>query len=416
MLHPVARLPDEWRAHLTRAGESAYRGDQVFRWIHGHGVMSPSGMSNLPARLKERLVQEGFEPPIAIERVHRSEDGTRKLLAVVSGGERIETVLLPSALRAGYADSEFSSDIYDYSNNADEDAPDRDGDAGSDAGGDAGSDGDGDGDGGGATGKGAIASARVTQCVSTQVGCAMGCVFCASGIAGLKRQLGAEEIVGQLYAAAAFLEPGEVLRGVVFMGMGEPLHNYDATVRAIRLMTHEHGLGLSPRRITVSTSGLVPEIDRLGADFGGKVRLAISLHQADDARRTALMPINQKYPLATLMAALRRYPLEGKSRITVEYTLVHGHNDSISDARKLARLLEGLHAHVNLIPMNSIEHSELGPPTMADVLAFQRVIVATGLRCFVRRRRGDDVAAACGQLVMLGERPNARFLARQPRK
>ncbi len=150
---------------------------------------------------------------------------------------------------------------------------------------------------------------RVTQCIATQVGCAMGCVFCASGVAGLKRHLGPEEIVGQLLLGRSLLDEGEVLRNVVFMGMGEPLHNYDATARALRLLTHPEGIALSTRRVTVSTSGLVPEIERLGREFGGQVALAVSLHAADDATRSALMPINRRYPLAELMAALRAYPL-----------------------------------------------------------------------------------------------------------
>jgi 23S rRNA (adenine2503-C2)-methyltransferase len=198
------------------------------------------------------------------------------------------------------------------------------------------------------------------------------------------------------------------------MGMGEPLHNYEAVAKALRLMTHPDGLGLSPRRLTVSTSGLVPEIERLGRDFEGQVGLAISLHNPDDARRSALMPINQRYPLADLIAALRRYPLRRGGRITIEYTLVAGQNDGLEDARALARLLEGLRVKINLIPMNPIEHSTLGPPSDDGVRAFQEVLKDAGYLCFVRRRRGDDVSAACGQLVMIGKEPNPGFLRRQP--
>jgi 23S rRNA (adenine2503-C2)-methyltransferase len=199
------------------------------------------------------------------------------------------------------------------------------------------------------------------------------------------------------------------------MGMGEPLHNLDATVRALRILTHPKGLALAPRRITVSTSGLVPEIARLGREFEGKIGLALSLHQADDAKRSALMPINQRYPIRELMDAISRYPLDRRRRVTIEYTLVAGQNDGPDDARRLGRLLAGRPVKVNLIPMNPIEHSSLGPPAAPRVEEFQQALQRAGLLCFVRRRRGDDVAAACGQLVLAGERPNARFVSRQPR-
>jgi 23S rRNA (adenine2503-C2)-methyltransferase len=249
---------------------------------------------------------------------------------------------------------------------------------------------------------------RVTQCISTQVGCAMGCVFCASGVAGLKRQLGADEIVGQVLLGRARLAEGERLTNVVFMGMGEPLHNYEATSRALRLLTCPEGIALSARRVTVSTSGLVPEIARLGSDFGGNVGLAISLHAADDETRSRLMPVNRKYPLDKLMEALRAYPLPRRRRITIEYTLVAGSNDDPSEAKKLAKLLRGLPVKVNLIPMNPIAASSLGPPDLQRVLAFQRVLCDAGYSCFIRRRRGDEVSAACGQLALLGAKPKVR--------
>jgi 23S rRNA (adenine2503-C2)-methyltransferase len=236
----------------------------------------------------------------------------------------------------------------------------------------------------------------------------MGCVFCASGVAGLKRHMRADEIVAQVLAGRARLDEGERLRNVVFMGMGEPLHNYDATLRALRLLTHPEGIGLSTRKVTVSTSGLVPEIARLGADFGGQIGLAISLHAADDETRTRLMPINKKYPLAELMSALRAYPLPRRRRITIEYTLVAGKNDAPSEAKKLVKLLRGLPVKVNIIPMNPIEASTLGPPDMGSVLAFQKIVCDAGYSCFIRRRRGDDVSAACGQLALLGAKPKVR--------
>jgi 23S rRNA (adenine2503-C2)-methyltransferase len=192
------------------------------------------------------------------------------------------------------------------------------------------------------------------------------------------------------------------------MGMGEPLHNYDATARALRLLMHPDGIALSARRVTVSTSGLVPEIARLGADFGGLVGLAVSLHASEDETRSRLMPINRKYPLAALIEALRAYPLPRRRRITIEYTLVSGRNDAPGQATSLARLLRGLAVKVNLIPMNPIAASALEPPQMLRVLEFQRVLCDAGYSCFIRRRRGDDVSAACGQLALQGARPKVR--------
>jgi 23S rRNA (adenine2503-C2)-methyltransferase len=370
---------------MSVLGERAYCGKQVFTWIHRRGVVDPAEMTNLSARLRDKLAAEGLAPGVAVaERVHRSADGTRKIAVRLHDGALIETVLLPSVSGPGsVAEADADAAAGDEEEDDDEDAP--------------------------------VPTAprrRVTQCISTQVGCAMGCVFCASGVAGLKRHLGPEEIVAQVLLGRALLDEGEALRNVVYMGMGEPLHNYDATRRSLQLLTHAEGIGLSRRRVTVSTSGLVPEIARLGADFGGHIALAISLHAADDATRSALMPVNRKYPLAELMAALRAYPLPKRRRITVEYTLVAGRNDTTSEAKRLSSLLRGLPVKINLIPMNPIDASELGPPDHGRVLAFQQVLTDAGYSCFVRRRRGDDVSAACGQLVLAGAKPKVRSLSR----
>jgi 23S rRNA (adenine2503-C2)-methyltransferase len=381
--HPIARLPEEWSASLAARGERAYVAKQVFAWIHRRGVVDAAAMTDLPARLRDALASDeggGLVPGGCVpERIHRSADGTRKIAVRLRDGALIETVLLPSVSGPGSA-AELDADAASADDEGDEDdAPSP-----------------------------AAPRTRVTQCISTQVGCAMGCVFCASGVAGLKRHLGADEIVSQVLLGRSLLDEGEALRNVVFMGMGEPLHNYDATARALRLLTHPEGIALSTRRVTVSTSGLVPEIGRLGQDFGGQVALAISLHAADDVTRSALMPINRRYPLADLMAALRAYPLPRRRRITVEYTLVAGKNDDPAEARKLARLLRGVPVKINLIPMNPIDASALGPPAHGRVLAFQEVLISAGYSCFVRRRRGDDVSAACGQLVLVGAKPKVR--------
>jgi 23S rRNA (adenine2503-C2)-methyltransferase len=190
--------------------------------------------------------------------------------------------------------------------------------------------------------------------------------------------------------------------------MGEPLHNYNAVARAIRLLSHPEGLGMSLRRVTVSTSGLVPEIDRLAHDFGGQVQLAVSVHASDTTARTRLMPVNKKYPLSELIAAIRRYPVPRRRRLTIEYTLIRGMNDSPEAASTLARLLQGLRAKVNLIPMNPVQGTTLTAPDDDVVERFQRVLRDDGVDTFLRKRKGDDIAAACGQLALHGEKRKIR--------
>jgi 23S rRNA (adenine2503-C2)-methyltransferase len=231
----------------------------------------------------------------------------------------------------------------------------------------------------------------------------MGCAFCASGIAGLKRNLDAAEIVGQVLLARTRLPAGERLAGVVLMGMGEPLHNYAAVARALALLSAPEGIGMSLRRVTVSTSGLTEGIARLARDFGGQVGLAVSGHAANDATRSMLMPVNKRHPLAELLEALRAYPLPPRRAITIEYTLIEGVNAALADARELARLLRGLRVKLNLIPMNQVEGSALRAPAPQVVDAFQNELRGAGFDVFVRRRRGDDIAAACGQLALRGE-------------
>jgi 23S rRNA (adenine2503-C2)-methyltransferase len=385
---PLARTPEDWSAAVASAGGKPFHGRQVFKWVQARGVLDPERMTDLPKDLRESLGSLGMDQTLLIADERRSSDDTRKLLVRLRDGATVETVLipgvtggktqLPSPALAREIDADAAAAV-------DDEDEETDGAA-----------------------EGAEETVRVTQCISTQVGCAMGCVFCASGVAGLKRQLGVDEIVAQVLVGRSRLDPNEQLRNVVYMGMGEPLHNYEATARSLRLLTHREGIGLSARRVTVSTSGLVPEIGRLGADFAGNIGLAISLHAADDETRTRLMPINKKYPLPVLMDALRAYPLPRRRRITIEYTLVAGRNDSALEARKVAKLLRGLPVKVNLIPMNPIAASTLAPPDMRGVLTFQQVLCDAGYSCFIRRRRGDDVSAACGQLALLGAKPKVR--------
>ncbi len=401
---PLARFPEEWATEAVRLGGRTFHGKSVFKWIHQRGVTDASLMTDIPVSLRERLSAEGLGGVLSIVTERRAADDTRKILVGMHDGANVETVLiprvtagrsdLPSPLTDGTTDFEDADAAAAVDDEDDEDAVEGE-------------------DTGTAT---VMATGRqvkepfipVTQCISTQVGCAMGCVFCASGVAGLKRHMRADEIIAQVLVGRSRLDANERIRNVVLMGMGEPLHNYDATVRALKLLSHPDGIALSTRKVTVSTSGLVPEIARLGQDFGGNVGLAISLHAADDETRSRLMPINKKYPLPVLMQALRDYPLPRRRRITIEYTLVAGKNDTLEEARKLTRLLRGLSVKVNLIPMNPIEASTLGPPNLAGVLAFQRVLCDAGYSCFIRRRRGDDVSAACGQLALLGAKPKVR--------
>ncbi|MFO0681360.1 MAG: 23S rRNA (adenine(2503)-C(2))-methyltransferase RlmN [Sandaracinus sp.] len=405
--HPLVRTPEEWTEVLGAWGEPRYRGPQVFRWIHQRGVTDPAAMTDLPKSLRERLAGEGsLAPVLSVSSSHLSEDGTRKLLLSMADARTVESVLIP--MSSSRAEGSFSAASDD-----DESEPVPEGDA---------------------------PASWVTQCISSQVGCAMGCVFCASGIAGLKRHMTAAEIVSQVFVGKQEVAGGERIRNddssappsassrpqaepapvrelpaehsrirnVVFMGMGEPLANYDAVSRALVLLTHPEGLGLSRRRVTVSTSGLVPEIDRLGRDFGGQVQLAVSLHAPTDAQRSSIMPINKKYPLAELLAALERYPLPKRRRITIEYTLIAGVNASRADALELARILRRVPSKVNLIPMNAVAENPLGAPDWDVVDAFQEALRERGVPSFVRRRKGDDIAAACGQLALQGEKKKIR--------
>ena len=363
---PVGRLPEEWRDTMAALGEKPFRAEQIFRWIHERGVLDPDKMSDLGKPLRERLKADGFAPPAKVVDVHAAADGTRKLVLELANAARVECVIIPMTDLGG-ADADASAAPEDDEDDADQGAPEK---------------------------------SRVTLCVSTQYGCAMGCVFCASGQAGLQRGLTASEIVAQVLISKQYLTPNEELKNLVFMGMGEPLHHYDETARAIRLLTHQAARGMSPRRITVSTVGLVPGIARLGADFGGKVGLAVSLHAPNDVIRDRIMPMNRKYPIVELMRALREYPLPLRRRITIEYTLMDHVNDGEAEARELVQLLRGLRVKVNLIPMNPISASELKAPSGARVAAFQRVLSNAGVSCFVRTRRGDEVSAACGQLAI----------------
>jgi 23S rRNA (adenine2503-C2)-methyltransferase len=358
----LAWQPKDWVDFMQREGQAAFRGAQVFRWLHKQGTTDPAQMSNLALPLRERLAQLPFAFPLEVVEVRRASDGTRKLLCKLDSGELVECVVIPMTRDPDEGDE--GEDV------GDEDA-----------------------------GPSSVRQ-RVTLCISTQVGCAMGCVFCASGKSGLKRGLKAHEIVAQVLLARRHLDEGEFLRNIVFMGMGEPLHHYDETALAIRLITEPEGIAISPRRITVSTVGLLPGIARLARDFNGKLGLAISLHAPNDAIRSRIVPMNQRYPIRELLATLRSYPLPNRRRITIEYTLIDQINDQPEHAHELVRLLRGLRVKVNLIPMNPIVDSSLRASSEQAVARFAGILAESRVSCSVRKQRGDDVAAACGQLAL----------------
>ncbi|MBI5569711.1 MAG: 23S rRNA (adenine(2503)-C(2))-methyltransferase RlmN [Desulfomonile tiedjei] len=325
----------ELETFMVELGQNTYRGGQVMRWVHHGLAVSFDGMTNLSKALREELATRASICGPVVSARTESEDGTTKFLLQLDDGHCVETVFIPG-------------DDHD------------------------------------------------TLCVSSQVGCAMGCRICRTGRMGLVRNLTAGEIVSQLLSVRREL-PESHITNVVFMGMGEPLANFDQTVRAIRIMTHPNGPQISWRRLTVSTCGFVPKIRELGREL--RVKLAVSLNAVTDEQRSAIMPINRTYPLAELLAALKEYPLPRGSRITFEYVLIGGFNDSDADARQLVRILNPIRAKVNLIPLNQDPEGEFQAPSPARVLRFQEILMSRSLMAIVRRSRGQDILAACGQLA-----------------
>jgi 23S rRNA (adenine2503-C2)-methyltransferase len=386
-IHPLARLPEEWAEVLEGWGERRYRARQVFRWIQARGVADPDQMTDVSKALRQRLRDDGLGSVVRLVELRRAADDTCKLLLQLLDGKSVECVMIPMTEKLsdnadlGCVDDEEPSETPIAEDQGESDA-----------------------------GEELVARiaheqsdkkrSRVTLCVSTQHGCAMGCVFCASGRSGLTRGLGAAEIVAQVLEARRHLGPDQMLTNLVFMGMGEPLHHYEETARAIRLLTQDDGVGLGLRRMTVSTVGLVRGIERLGQDFDGKVGLAVSLHAPNDELRSRIVPMNEAVQLATLIGALQRYPLPRRRRITIEYVLIAGVNDRRIHAQQLARLLRPLRVKVNLISMNSVDGTALVGSSNDRVAQFRDWVAGEGYSCFVRTRRGDEVSAACGQLAL----------------
>jgi len=326
---------DEVEQTVANAGERSYRARQILHLVHARGAESFDEMRDLPAALRNYLKQNFTIGRPVSSFVARSPDGTRKLLISLDDGEEVESVIIP-------------------------------------------------------------AEKRVTLCMSSQVGCAMACEFCATARMGLHRNLTASEMLAQIPAARRELAASEELTNFVFMGMGEPLANYPRLVRALKIMTSDWGMGISPRRITVSTVGLVPMMERLLNET--PVNLAVSIHATTNELRDRLAPINQRYPLEVLLDACRKLPLKRRSRITFEYVMLAGVNDSIADARRLVKLLAPLRAKVNLIFYNPIAGSRLRASSRAAVEAFQAILKNGNLTATIRESRGLEIAAACGQL------------------
>lgn len=333
---------------MTAMGHPAYRAGQVLDWIYKRRVRDWDDMSNLPASLREALKQEF--PAARLEKIREtgSKDTTRKFLFRLPDGQMIESVLIPAS-PALYGD----------------------------------------------------ASDRRTICISSQVGCAYGCKFCASGLDGWKRNLHAGEIVDQFLQVEAI--SGEKINNIVFMGMGEPMANYDNLLRAIGILNAPWGVGLGARHMTVSTSGLVPQIRKLAAQ-PLQVRLAISFHGATDEVRSTIMPVNKKYPVEDLVAACEDYVRIKKQRITFEYILIRDVNDSMEQARLLAKQARRVGAKVNLIPYNVVDGLTWIRPEEDSQDAFLAVLRQAGAEATLRREKGHDIAAACGQLRLQVEK------------
>ena len=343
----IGLKPEEVAELVSSLGEPAFRAKQIIEWTYAKRAPTIEAMSSLSKPLRQALSERYVTRCMTIAKVTGSEDTTRKFLLKLNDGRYVETVLIPAnpALYGGDSD-------------------------------------------------------RRTLCVSSQVGCAYDCKFCASGLAGFTRNLTAAEIVEQIVQVEAYA--GERVDNLVFMGMGEPLANYSNMTRAIEILNAEWGIGIGARHMTVSTSGLAPQIRKL-ADFPMQIRLAISLHGASDEVRTRIMPVNQKHDLAELFDALQYWRSKRKQHITLEYILIKDVNDMISQAHLLAKRARSIHAKVNLIPYNTVDGLTWERPSEAQQDAFHAVLTAAGVTATLRREKGHDIAAACGQLRLKQE-------------
>jgi 23S rRNA (adenine2503-C2)-methyltransferase len=330
---------DVERQELAAQFSPSYRATQIFKSVYQRWVNKFEEMTDLPIAERHRLAAEWKIQPPLLHRRFDSNDGTRRYLISLDDGELAETVFIPEAHRN-------------------------------------------------------------TICISSQIGCALACTFCLTGQIGLKRHLTAGEIVGQVLVAQrdnlAFEDRDHF--NIVLMGMGEPLHNYDNVMKAIRILHDPEGVNMSMSRMTLSTAGMLPAIERLATE-PDIPNLAISLTGATNEKRDVLMPINQKYPIAELLDVVRRFPLKHRQRVTFEYVLLKGVTDSPEDARALVRLLKGIPAKVNLIPLNEAAELEYERPSEETIARFHGVLTQNNIDAFVRKNRGNDISAACGQLM-----------------
>jgi 23S rRNA (adenine2503-C2)-methyltransferase len=376
--------PNALAAFFAERGEKPYRARQVSRWLHQRFVDDVGAMSDLAMPLRERLGAEAEIVAPTVIRDTTASDGTRKWLIDVGSANAIEAVYIPE----GDSEERSKGPFAAATSELDATAPNATGSFSSDA----------------STGR-----YRGTLCVSSQAGCALDCAFCSTGKQGFNRNLSSGEIIGQLWhanraliadgVAAPWVAAGHApITNVVMMGMGEPLANFDNVVAALKLMLDDNAYGLSRRRVTLSTSGLVPMIDRLRDQC--PVALAVSLHAPTDALRDRLVPINRQYPLDDLLAACRRY-LDKAPRdfITFEYVMLDGVNDDTATARQLLALLRDTSCKINLIPFNPFPGTEFRTSPRERILAFQRTLSAGGIVTTIRKTRGDDIDAACGQLA-----------------
>lgn len=344
---PALNLTEMTRPELEAAiadlGEPRFRAGQIYQWVFAKGARSIDEMTNLSKALRQKMTDAGFTVGrVTVGKVRESIDTTRKLAIKLSDGAVVETVLIP------------------------------------------------------------MGEGKFTQCLSSQVGCALDCQFCYTGTLGLSRNLSPGEIVDQVVMARKVLPEGSRITNLVYMGMGEPLHNFDGVIGSLAHICDPDGLDFSHRRVTVSTSGLVPGIEKLGRT--APVNLALSLNATTDAVRDEIMPVNKRWPIARLIQALREYPLPPRRKLTVEYVLLGGLNDTDADARRLADLLAGLEVRINLIPWNPFSGPKYARPADERVTRFHQILDGRGYTVTVRVTKGLDIDAACGQL---GERPEA---------
>jgi len=326
---------EEMESFICASGKEKYRARQIMKWLHQSGCMSFDAMTTLARDFRETLANSARIYRPGIVKIQKSQDGTQKALLVLEDGLFIESVLIPG-------------------------------------------------------------KSHWTLCLSTQAGCAMGCEFCLTAQQGFKRNLTPAEIVGQMITLKHETPEGAAVNNIVMMGMGEPLANYASTLKAIQILTCDFGLGMSNRRITVSTCGLAPQIMQLGNDVC--INLAVSLNAPDDETRNRLMPVNKKYPLQTLLSACKKYPMPGRRLLTFEYILIKDVNSSRADAEKLARLLADQRCKLNLIIFNEYPGSPFKSPSAKDIDAFQQILLDRHFTTMIRKSKGRDILAACGQL------------------